>query len=46
MTHLMLFAESSCIGKPNFRPVAPFFFCGKSTIFGSPFFDIERGVVI
>ena len=28
-THPMLFAESSCVCMPSFRPVAPFFFQAK-----------------
>ena len=43
-THPMLFAESSCVCMPSFRPVAPFFFLGKVPFLA--FFNIERGVVI
>ena len=32
-THPILFAESSCVCMPSFRPVAPFFFSGESTNF-------------
>ena len=28
-THPMLFAESSCVCMPSFRPVAPFLFLAK-----------------
>ena len=43
-TKPILFTEPSCVCMPNCRPVAPFFFPGKSTLFG--FCDKERGVDI
>ena len=30
----MLFAESSCVCRPSFRPVTPFFFLAKVPFFG------------
>ena len=41
-THPMLFAESSCICMPSFRPVAPFFFLSKVPFFF--FFLVLKGV--